>query len=126
MLIGTSLIGIGGGGTFVGIMVSMTDVLPLQIGLAMGLFELAAYGGSSIGTYLGGILTIKQGLRYPFYIFILLSALGAIAALLFMPETRNLDETSKVPRIISREYFSDFLRIFPLCIAGFSSKIMDS
>jgi len=56
LLLGTALIGLGGGSTFVGIMVAMTEVFPSQIGLAMGLFQLAAYGGSTLGTSLAGYL----------------------------------------------------------------------
>ena len=78
MLFGTALIGVGGGASFVGIMVSMTEVLPLQIGLAMGLFQLAAYGGSSIGTFLGGVFSVSYGLRYPFYSLTIFSGLGAV------------------------------------------------
>jgi len=40
MLLGTALIGLGGGSTFVGIMVAMVEAIPSRIGLAMGLFQL--------------------------------------------------------------------------------------
>lgn len=127
MLIGTALIGVGGGSTFVGIMVSMTETLTSRIGLAMGLFELAAYGGSSFGTALGGYLAVAHGLRYPFYLLLFLSSAGAAAAFFLMPETRVSGMMDKTPlNVISRRYASDFLRILPHCIAGFSSKIMDS
>jgi DHA1 family multidrug resistance protein-like MFS transporter len=88
MLFGTALIGVGGGAAFVGIMVSMTEVLPLQIGLAMGLFQLAAYGGSSIGTFLGGIFSVSYGLRYPFYSLAIISGLGAVLGIFLLPETK--------------------------------------
>ena len=127
MLLGTALIGVGGGSTFVGIMVSMTETLPSRIGLAMGLFELAAYGGSSLGTALGGYLAVAHGLRYPFYVLAFFSVAGAAAAFSLTPETRIPGRMGKAPlNVISRRYASDFLRILPLCIAGFSSKIMDS
>lgn len=126
MLIGTALIGVGGGATFVGIMVSMTETLPLQIGLAMGLFELAAYGGSSIGTYLGGYFAGVHGLRYPFYAFVAISASGAVLSYLLMPETSEPEGRLREPGIIPREHLPDFIRTLPLCLAGFSSKIMDS
>jgi len=126
MLIGTALIGVGGGATFVGIMVSMTETLPLQIGLAMGLFELAAYGGSSIGTYFGGNLALERGLRYPFFVFILISALGAVSSFFILPETKIKANDGKTPRISLSNYRPYFIKIMPLSLAGFSSKIMDS
>ena len=126
MLIGTALIGIGGGATFVGIMVSMTETLPLQIGLAMGLFELAAYGGSSIGTYFGGNLALERGLRYPFFIFILVSALGAVSSFFILPETKMKANEGDTPRKPLSNYRPYFIKIIPLSLAGFSSKIMDS
>ena len=126
MLIGTALIGVGGGSTFVGIMVSMTETLNSRIGLAMGLFELAAYGGSSFGTALGGYLAVAHGLRYPFIIFVFLSAAGAVAGFFLMPETKFMEKKEKTTFKLSRIHRSDFLHIVPLCIAGFSSKIMDS
>jgi MFS family permease len=89
MLFGTALIGVGGGASFVGIMVSMTEVLPLQIGLAMGLFQLAAYGGSSIGTFLGGVFSVSYGLRYPFYSLTIFSGLGAVFSFFLLPETKS-------------------------------------
>ena len=126
MLLGTALIGVGGGATFVGIMVSMTETLPLQIGLSMGLFELAAYGGSSIGTYAGGRLAIVRGLRYPFIAFIFISAFGAVASCLLAPETRKASSHVVTARHSLGSHFDDFFRIIPLSLAGFSSKIMDS
>ena len=126
MLIGTALIGVGGGATFVGIMVSMTETLPLQIGLAMGLFELAAYGGSSIGTYFGGNLALERGLRYPFFVFILISALGAVSSFFILPETKIKANDGKTPRKSLSNYLPYFRKIMPLSLAGFSSKIMDS
>jgi len=126
MLIGTALIGVGGGATFVGIMVSMTETLPHQIGLAMGLFELAAYGGSSIGTYFGGNLALERGLRYPFFIFILISTLGAVSSFFILPETKIKTKDGKTPRISLSNYRPYFIKIMPLSLAGFSSKIMDS
>ncbi len=126
MLLGTALIGVGGGATFVGIMVSMTETLPLQIGLSMGLFELAAYGGSSIGTYMGGKLAVVRGLRYPFIVFIFISAFGAVASYFLAPETRITSGDVVTALHSLGSHFNDFFRILPLSLAGFSSKIMDS
>ncbi len=126
MLFGTALIGVGGGASFVGIMVSMTEVLPLQIGLAMGLFQLAAYGGSSIGTFLGGVFSLSHGLRYPFYLLTLLSGLGAAFSFFLLPETRSKNISENTRKIYPRTVFQDFIKIAPLCVAGFSSKILDS
>jgi len=126
MLLGTALIGVGGGATFVGIMVSMIETLPLQIGLSMGLFELAAYGGSSIGTYAGGRLAVVRGLRYPFIAFIFISAFGAVASYFLAPETRIASGHVVTARHSLGSHFDDFFRIIPLSLAGFSSKIMDS
>jgi len=126
MLLGTALIGVGGGATFVGIMVSMTETLPLQIGLSMGLFELAAYGGSSIGTYVGGKLAIVEGLRYPFIVIFFISAFGAVSSFFLTPETRMNAGDEETARYSLRSHFKDFVRILPLSLAGFSSKIMDS
>jgi MFS family permease len=126
MLVGTALIGVGGGATFVGIMDSMTETLPLQIGLSMGLFELAAYGGSSIGTYAGGKLAVIRGLRYPFIVFVFISAFGAVASYFLAPETRITSGDVETVRHSLGSHFKDFFRILPLSLAGFSSKIMDS
>ena len=128
LLLGTILVGVGGGATFVGIMVSLTEVLPLQIGLAMGLFELAAYGGSSIGTYIGGIFSLTYDMRFPFYLFVLLSGIAVIICLSLLPETQiNANSFYKSNRsIISKKVLDEFVNILPLCLAGFSSKILDS
>ena len=126
MLLGTALIGVGGGATFVGIMVSMTETLPLQIGLSMGLFELAAYGGSSIGTYVGGKLAVVEGLRYPFIVIFFISAFGAVSSYFLTPETRMYTGDVETARHSLSNHFNDFYRILPLSLAGFSSKIMDS
>lgn len=88
MVLGTALLGLGGGGAFVGIMVSMTETLASRKGLAIGLFELAAYGGSSFGSALAGYLAVSEGLRQPFYITVVLSGLGAGAAFFALRETR--------------------------------------
>jgi MFS family permease len=126
MLIGTALIGVGGGATFVGIMVSMTEILPLQIGLAMGLFELAAYGGSSIGTYFGGGFSINYDVRYPFYFFGVLSIIGAALTLLLLPETNTKKQMGTSLYITPKRVGQDFIKIAPICIGGFSSKVLDS
>ena len=126
MLFGTALIGVGGGASFVGIMVSMTEVLPLQIGLAMGLFQLAAYGGSSIGTFLGGVFSVSYGLRYPFYSLIIFSGLGAVSSFFLLPETKSKKLEGKPRNIYLKTVFQDLVKIAPLCVAGFSSKILDS
>lgn len=128
MLVGTALIGLGGGGAFIGIMVSIIEtVTSTRIGLAMGLFELAAYGGSSFGTALGGYLAVAEGLRYPFYIILALSAAGAAAGLFVIPETRPLKrEKQKASTGLRGRYAATLRDLMPLCVAGFSSKIMDS
>jgi len=128
MLIGTALIGLGGGGAFVGIMVAMIEaVASKRTGLAMGLFELAAYGGSSFGSALGGYLAAGSGLRYPFYVILALSGVGAATGFFIIPETRSLEKEEKeAVREGSKEYVDAIKRLVPLYIAGFSSKIMDS
>ena len=126
MLFGTALIGVGGGASFVGIMVSMTEVLPLQIGLAMGLFQLAAYGGSSIGTFLGGVFSVSYGLRYPFYSLTIFSGLGAVFSFFLLPETKSKKLEGKPRHLYLKTVYQDLVKIAPLCVAGFSSKILDS
>jgi len=126
MLFGTALIGVGGGASFVGIMVSLTEVLPLQIGLAMGLFQLAAYGGSSIGTFLGGVFSVSYGLRSPFYSLTIFSGLGAVSSLFLLPETKSKKIEEKPRNIYLKTVYQDLVKIAPLCVAGFSSKILDS
>ena len=126
MLFGTALIGVGGGASFVGIMVSMTEVLPLQIGLAMGLFQLAAYGGSSIGTFLGGVFSVSYGLRYPFYSLTIFSGLGAVFSFFLLPETKSKKLEGKPRNLHLKTVYQDLVKIAPLCVAGFSSKILDS
>jgi len=125
MLLGTALIGLGGGSTFVGIMVAMTEAIPSRIGLAMGLFQLAAYGGSTLGTSLAGYLAVSYGLRQPFTVLMVISAVGAIASFLFVPETEGLDEEDEKPREkVGVTFYVD--KLWPIYFAGFSSKIMDS
>ncbi|MBC8225025.1 MFS transporter, partial [Candidatus Bathyarchaeota archaeon] len=125
MLLGTALIGLGGGSTFVGIMVAMTEVIPSRIGLAMGLFQLAAYGGSTLGTSLAGYLAVSQGLRQPFTVLMVISAVGAVASFLFVPETGGLQEEGARPgKRVGVTFYVE--KLWPMYFAGFSSKIMDS
>jgi MFS family permease len=125
LLLGTALIGLGGGSTFVGIMVAMTEAIPKRIGLAMGLFQLAAYGGSTLGTSLAGYLAVSQGLRQPFTVLMVISAVGAVASFLFVPEIGKLRGEETKPRERVRiTFYVD--KLWPMYFAGFSSKIMDS
>lgn len=126
MLLGTALIGLGGGSTFVGIMVSMTEAIPSQTGLVMGLFQLAAYGGSTFGTSLAGYLAVAYGLRQPFYALMVISAVGAIMGLLMIPETKRFVEEEATETGSSKSLSSFAKRLGPIYFAGFSSKIMDS
>jgi len=126
LLLGTALIGLGGGSTFVGIMVAMTEVFPSQIGLAMGLFQLAAYGGSTLGTSLAGYLAVSYGLRQPFTVLMAISALSAMMGFLLIPETNGFaqEEGAKRRERVKITYYARELA--PMYFAGFSSKIMDS
>jgi MFS family permease len=125
MLLGTALIGLGGGSTFVGIMVAMAETIPSRIGLAMGLFQLAAYGGSTLGTSLAGYLAVSHGLRQPFTVLMVVSAVGAVASFLFIPETERLQGEDARPRErVGITFYVE--KLWPLYFAGFSSKIMDS
>jgi len=129
MLIGTALFGLGQGSSFVGIMVSMNEVVAsARRGLSMGLFELAAYGGSSIGSALGGYVAFTHGLRLPFYGIMILSIAGIVVAVVTIPETKVTKKTiEKSSTTAVRGKYSATLRhLIPLYIAGFSSKIMDS
>ncbi|MBA7604320.1 Hexuronate transporter [subsurface metagenome] len=126
MLLGTALIGLGGGSTFVGIMVAMTEVIPSRIGLAMGLFQLAAYGGSTLGTSLAGYLAVSYGLRQPFTVLMVISVVGAVAGFLLIPKTNgSVHEGRTRPKM--RVSITSYARqLAPMYFAGFSSKIMDS
>ena len=126
MLLGTALIGLGGGSTFVGIMVAMAEAIPSRIGLAMGLFQLAAYGGSTLGTSLAGYLAVSYGLRQPFTVLMAISAVSAVAGFLLIPETNGFaHEESTRPR--ARVNITSYAKqLAPMYFAGFSSKIMDS
>jgi len=126
MLLGTALIGLGGGSTFVGIMVAMTEVIPKRIGLAMGLFQLAAYGGSTLGTSLAGYLAVSYGLRQPFTVLMVISTIGAIASFLFISETNNNGQDKKNKPIQKVNITSYATKLGPMYFAGFSSKILDS
>ncbi len=126
MLLGTALIGLGGGSTFVGIMVAMVEAIPSRIGLAMGLFQLAAYGGSTLGTSVAGYLAMSYGLRQPFTVLMVISAIGAVASLLVVPEGKVFrEDEGAVPRekVGITFYMGE---LWPMYFAGFSSKIMDS
>jgi len=125
MLLGTALIGLGGGSTFVGIMVAMTEVIPKRIGLAMGLFQLAAYGGSTLGTSLAGYLAVSYGLRQPFTVLMVISTIGAIASL-FISETNNNGQDKKNKPKQKVNITSYATKLGPMYFAGFSSKILDS
>ena len=126
MLLGTALIGLGGGSTFVGIMVAMTEAIPSRIGLAMGLFQLAAYGGSTLGTSLAGYLAVSYGLRQPFSVLMAISAVGAVAGFLLIPETNGFVHKEGA-RLKENVNITSYARqLAPMYFAGFSSKIMDS
>ncbi len=126
MLLGTALIGLGGGSTFVGIMVAMTEVIPSRIGLAMGLFQFAAYGGSTLGTSLAGYLAVSYGLRQPFTVLMAISAVGAVASFFFIPKTKGFVHEERT-RPKERVKITAYARqLAPMYFAGFSSKIMDS
>jgi MFS family permease len=129
MLIGTALFGLGQGSSFVGIMVSINELVSSsRRGLAMGLFELAAYGGSSIGSALGGYVALFRGLRFPFYGILVISALGAVAGLTTIPETRRMVKAEAGPTLNAAFRVSRLTlrQLVPIYVAGFSSKIMDS
>ena len=126
MLLGTALIGLGGGSTFVGIMVAMTEVIPSRIGLAMGLFQLAAYGGSTLGTSLAGYLAVTYGLRQPFTVLMAISTIGVVTSFLFIPEANRL-RNNEITRPRERVKITSYIeQLWPMYFAGFSSKIMDS
>ena len=125
MLLGTALIGLGGGSTFVGIMVAMTEIMPKRIGFAMGLFQLAAYGGSTLGTSLAGYLAVSYGLRQPFTVLMVISTIGAIASL-FISETNNNGQDKKNKPKQKVNITSYATKLGPMYFAGFSSKILDS
>jgi len=125
MLLGTALIGLGGGSTFVGIMVAMTEVIPSRIGLAMGLFQLAAYGGSTLGTSLAGYLAVSYGLRQPFTVLMAISAVGTVASFLFVPEADGFREEESIRPRERVKIMSYIGQLGPMYFAGFSSKIMD-
>ena len=126
LLLGTALIGLGGGSTFVGIMVAMIEVLPTRIGLARGLFQLAAYGGSTLGTSLAGYLAVSHGLRQPFTVLTAISTVGAIAGFLFISKTDSLVTEEVVKSKGELKIASYTMKLVPMYLAGFSSKIMDS
>jgi MFS family permease len=126
MLIGTALIGLGGGSTFVGIMVAMAEAIPSRIGFAMGLFQLAAYGGSTLGTSLAGYLAMSYGLRQPFILLMVISAIGTVASFLFIPQSKGFreDENARPKERVAITFY--IWELWPMYFAGFSSKIMDS
>ncbi|MCW3979293.1 MAG: MFS transporter, partial [Candidatus Bathyarchaeota archaeon] len=87
----------------------------------------AAYGGSSLGTTLGGYFAMAHGLRLPFYVLVVVSVVGAVSGFLLIPETRGLVRRERTASTSISQVFSlAFVRTLPLYIAGFSSKIMDS
>jgi MFS family permease len=130
MLIGTAFIGLGGGASFVGIMVSLSEIVEAQKrGLIMGLFELAAYGGSSFGSLLGGVVARTLGLRAPFYTIIALSILGTLISIVLVKETKGkkIIEVKQTTVELPRQNIARSIKCsIPTYIAGFASKIMDS
>jgi MFS family permease len=55
-----------------------------------------------------------------------MSGLGAASSIFLLPETKSKNVDGNQRNILPKTFFQDFIKIAPLCAAGFSSKILDS
>ena len=82
VLIPRMLVGVGEAGFSAGGTAMITAAYkPQKHGAVLGIFNVAISVGAALGTVIGGILSVKMGWRYPFYIFAIPGVILAICAL---------------------------------------------
>ena len=130
LLVGSALMGAGSGMSYVAIMTSMAERVGIKKrGFSMGMFELAAYGGFSIGAAFAGLLAATYGLRMPFYLAFMMPLFAGIISFPFLKETRPHLLVTDGPinwKTSIEEMFKHVRPVIPAYIGGFVSKIADS
>ena len=82
ILIPRMLVGVGEAGFSAGGTAMITAAYkPQKHGMALGIFNVAISVGAALGTIIGGILSVKMGWRFPFFIFAVPGILLGICAL---------------------------------------------
>ena len=82
ILIPRMLVGVGEAGFSAGGTAMITAAYkPQKHGAVLGIFNIAISIGSALGTIIGGILSVKMGWRFPFFIFAIPGILLGICAL---------------------------------------------
>ncbi|MGQ0600756.1 MAG: MFS transporter [Anaerolineales bacterium] len=93
LLVGRLLWGIAWSGIWVGGTTILLDVTTdADRGRWTGLYQLAFYGGATLGSVAGGILTDTVGYHFAVTAAACITLLGALIALLGLPETRHARE----------------------------------
>ena len=96
LLLGRLLWGIAWSGIWVsGNAIVMDVATPQNRGRLVGYYNVAFFTGAGSGSFLGGWLTDWLGYQQAFTIEAALTTLGAIIALLLLPETKQLTATPK-------------------------------
>ncbi len=91
LLIGRLLWGLAWSGIWVGGATIILDVTAEHDrGRWTGLYQTWFFAGAAFGAFVGGLLTDKLGYHTTLWIGAALTALGGLAALLLLPETRSL------------------------------------
>lgn len=91
LLIGRLLWGIAWSGIWVsGNAIVMDVATPQNRGRLVGIYNVAFFVGAGSGSFLGGLLTDLVGYEWTFWIEAVITAVGAVVALLVLPETKQL------------------------------------
>jgi MFS family permease len=102
LLVGRLLWGLAWAGIWVGGNTIILDISQLHNrGRWVGIYQISFYLGSSSGSILGGFLTDWLGYHQAMGIGAGLTFLGAIGALLFLPETRGLRKSGEAASVVS-------------------------
>ncbi|MEM7111006.1 MAG: MFS transporter [Chloroflexota bacterium] len=96
LLIGRLLWGIAWSGIWVsGNAIVMDVATPQNRGRLVGIYNVAFFTGAGTGSFLGGVLADSVGYEWTFWIEAAITAVGAIVALVMLPETKQLAVSSK-------------------------------
>jgi MFS family permease len=104
LLVGRLLWGLAWAGIWVGGNTIILDISsPQSRGRWVGIYQTSFFLGASTGAILGGVLTDGLGFHQAMGIGAILSLIGAVVALLFLPETRNLRANARGAGPVSAE-----------------------
>lgn len=102
LLVGRLLWGLAWAGIWVGGNTIILDITrDDNRGRWVGIYQVSFFLGASGGAIIGGLLTDWLGYHPAMIIGASLTLLGALIALLFLPETRGLRQTAPTPGLIS-------------------------